>query len=337
MNETQPIASVVIPVYNEERFIEPFLTSVYDQDFDRSRLEIIVVDGHSSDRTVEIIHDKFPEVRVLDNPRKIVPISMNIGIREARGKYLIRLDAHCTYPKDYFSRLIRFHENHPEADNVGGVCRTLPVNDTAEAQAIAIALSSKFGMGNSEFRVGAKEVKEVDTVPFGCYRREVLDKIGYYDEELIRNQDNELNSRLKIHGGSIFLIPDLIIDYFARDKVIKCSRMFYQYGLFNPLVDKKLGQFAAARRLIPLLFVLYLVALVVLSIAFPSYAVWMAIPLFLYLLLDIAFSAKHLSQPAVALWLLYLYPVIHISYGLGYLDGISRLLFNRSFVAQANR
>lgn len=329
--------SVIIPVYNEERFIERFLTSVYEQDFDRSSLEIIVVDGHSSDRTVEIIHKKFPEVRVLDNPHKIVPISMNIGIREARGKYLIRLDAHCTYPKDYFSRLINFLEEHPEADNVGGVCRTLPVNETAEAQAIAIALSSKFGMGNSEFRVGAKEVKEVDTVPFGCYRREVFEKIGYYDEELIRNQDNELNSRLKIHGGRIFLIPDLVIDYFARDKVSKCSRMFYQYGLFNPVVDKKLGQFTAVRRLIPLLFVLYLVALVVLSFIFPSYVGWIAIPLFLYLLLDIAFSAKYLSQPAVALWLLYLYPVIHISYGLGYMDGISRLLFNRSFVAQANR
>lgn len=330
-------ASVVIPVYNEEKFIESFLRSVYEQDFPKQLLEVIVVDGHSSDRTVQIIRDRFPEVRVLDNPRRIVPISMNTGIREARGRYLIRMDAHCIYPKDYFSRLVRFLDEHPEADNVGGVCRTVPLNERAEARAIAIALSSTFGMGNSEFRVGADRVKEVDTVPFGCYRREVFDKIGCYDEELVRNQDNELNSRLKIHGGHIYLLPDLIIDYYARDKVTKCSRMFYQYGLFNPLVDHKLGQFTSLRRMVPLFFVLYLVGLVLLAALYPSAALWFAIPLCLYLLLDFAFSVKYLSRPAVTGWLLLLYPVIHVSYGVGYLDGIFRLLVHKPFVAQPNR
>lgn len=333
----EPYVSVVIPVYNEEKFIEPFLRSVFSQDYPSDKLEIIVVDGHSSDRTVSIIREKFPVVTVLDNPRKIVPISMNMGIREARGKYIIRLDAHCTYPTDYFSRLIHYITTLPHADNVGGVCRTLPANESAEAVAIAIALSSKFGMGNSEFRVGAKEIKEVDTVPFGCYRREILEKIGGYDEELIRNQDNELNSRLKIYGGTIYLLPDLVIDYYARDSVKKTGKMFYQYGLFNPLVDKKLGQFTSLRRMIPLFFVLYLMLFLILSCIFPSAAVWLAIPLFLYLILDIIFAAKVIYRPSVALWLLYIYPVIHINYGIGYIEGIIRICRKKSFVAQYNR
>lgn len=335
--DQQPFVSVVIPVYNEERFIEPFLSSVYQQDYDKDYLEIIVVDGHSSDRTVKIIEEKFPDVRVIDNPQRIVPISMNIGIKAAKGEYIIRLDAHCTYPTDYFSRLIHYITTLPHADNVGGVCRTLSANESAEAVAIAIALSSKFGMGNSEFRVGAKEIKEVDTVPFGCYRREIFKKIGGYDEELIRNQDNELNSRLKIYGGTIYLIPDLVIDYYARDSVRKAGEMFYQYGLFNPLVDKKLGHVSSLRRMVPLFFVLYLILFVVLSIILPKLILWFAIPLLLYLLIDIVASLQHIAKPKVALWLLCIYPVIHINYGIGYLDGISRLLFKRSFIAQYNR
>lgn len=336
MNPTCEI-SVVIPAYNEERFIEDCLRSVYEQDYPHEQLEVIVVDGNSQDRTAEIIREKFPEVKLLSNPRKIVPVSMNIGIKEAQGRYIIRLDVHCIYPNDYFSRLVQFMETHPEADNVGGVCKTLPANDSAKARAIAIALSSKFGMGNSEFRVGTKEIKEVDTVPFGCYRREVFDKIGIYDEELIRNQDNELNSRLKQHGGRIFLLPDLLIDYFARPTVKKCGRMFYQYGLFNPLVDKKLGQFTSLRRMVPLFFVLYLILFVVLSLTLPALTLWFAIPLLLYLLIDVAVSWQYISKPKVALWLLWIYPVIHVNYGVGYISGILRLLFHRSFVAEANR
>lgn len=332
-----PTVSVIIPAYNEERFIEDCLNSVYQQDYPKELLEVIVVDGNSHDRTAEIIREKFPQVKLLHNPRKIVPISMNMGLEKAQGVYVIRLDAHCTYPTNYFSRLIEFMETHPEADNVGGVWNTLPANSSAQAQAITIALTSKFGMGNAEYRLGAKEVKEVDTVPFGCYRREVFDKIGGYDEELTRNQDNELNSRLKQSGGRIFLLPDLLIDYYARPTVRKCGRMFYQYGLFNPLVDKKLGQFTSLRRMVPLFFVLYLILFVVLSIIMPKLTFWFAIPLLLYLLIDIVVSLQHIAKPKVALWLLCIYPVIHINYGIGYLDGILRLLFNRSFVAEANR
>lgn len=329
--------SVIIPAYNEERFIADCLTSVYEQEYPQEALEVIVVDGNSQDRTAEIVREQFPQVKLLHNPRKIVPISMNLGIKEAQGTYIIRLDVHCVYPKDYFKRLVQFMETHLEADNVGGVCVTLPANEHAEAQAIAIAMSSKFGMGNSEFRVGAKAIKEVDTVPFGCYRREVFDKIGGYDEELTRNQDNELNSRLKQHGGRIYLIPDLLIDYYARDKVRKCSRMFYQYALFNPLVDEKLGRLSSLRRMIPLFFVLYLILFILLSLLMPKLTIWVAIPLLLYLLINLVVSLQHISKPKIALWLFYLYPVIHISYGLGYIDGILHLLFHRPFVAEANR
>lgn len=332
-----PTVSVIIPAYNEENFIEDCLQSVYQQDYPKELLEVIVVDGNSQDQTAKIIQEKFPQVKLLHNSRKIVPVSMNIGIKEAKSDYIIRLDVHCIYPNNYFSRLIQFMESHSEVDNVGGICKTHAANNTSKAQAIAIALSSKFGMGNSEFRVGTKEIKEVDTVPFGCYRREVFDKIGGYDEDLIRNQDNELNSRLKQHGGRIILLPDLVIDYYARSSVRKCGRMFYQYGLFNPLVDKKLGQFTSLRRMVPLFFVLYLILFVVLSVINPKLVLWFAIPLLIYLLMDIVASLQYIVKPKIALWLLCTYPVIHVSYGIGYIDGILRLLLSCPFVAESNR
>lgn len=332
-----PIVSVIIPAYNEEQFIADCLQSVYAQDYPQKQLEVIVVDGNSSDRTASIVQKNFPQVKLLQNDRKIVPISMNMGIKEAQGSYIIRLDAHCIYPKNYFSRLISFLEEHLDADNVGGIWCTLPANETNQARAIAIALTSKFGMGNAEYRLGVKEVKEVDTVPFGCYRREVFDKIGYYDEELVRNQDNELNSRLKKAGGKIYLLPDLTINYYARPTLKKCGRMFYQYGLFNPLVDKKLQQFSSIRRMIPLFFVLYLILFVMLSVAIPVFALWFAIPLFLYLFVDLIVSLRHLPKLKIVLWLLCAYPYIHINYGLGYIDGTIRLLFKKPFFAEANR
>ena len=187
--------SVICPIYNEEKYIAKCIESILSQDYPKDDMEVIFVDGMSTDKTREIVAEyamMYPFIRLVDNPDRIVPPAMNIGIRMAEGDIIIRLDAHATFPENYFSELTK-NLIDLGAENVGGVCRTLPVDDSIKARSIASVLSSSFGMGNSYFRIGADSVMEVDTVPFGCFRRDLFDRIGYFDEQLIRNQDDEFN------------------------------------------------------------------------------------------------------------------------------------------------
>lgn len=331
-----PLVSVVIPVYNEQRYIRECLDSVLAQDYPIDRVEVIVVDGRSTDSTAEIIRLEYPKVVLLENPERIVPISMNVGIRAAKGEYVVRLDAHALYPSDYLSYLIT-NAVALSADNVGVCCQTLPANSTVKAKAIAIALSTKFGMGNSQFRIGTDRIRRVDTVPFGCYHRSVFERIGLYDEELVRNQDDEFNARLIKKGGKIFLLPGLVVKYYARDTVRKVSKMFYQYGLFKPLGNKKVGAVTTVRQLVPFAFVTYLLLLVVLLPILPSYSLVFLLPLGVYLLLDLLYSVYVTGSFREYAWLILIYPIVHVSYGLGYWHGIFKILSGRPFSVTSNR
>ena len=331
--------SVVCPIYNEEKYITKCIDSILAQDYPKEDLEVLFVDGMSTDRTREIVSEyqqEYAFIYLLDNEQRIVPPAMNIGIRAAKGDIIIRLDAHAIYPINYFSELVNILEKL-EADNVGGVCQTLPVNNTITCRAIAIALSSSFGMGNSYFRVGASEVRKVDTVPFGCFRRSLFYKIGLFDEELIRNQDDEFNGRIIKNGGTIYLLPQLVVDYYARDTVKKDSKMFYQYGLFKPLVNKKLGSPATLRQFFPMLFLAGLTIGGLISffskLLFLIYITVIAV----YLLLAFMFSVKDGKDLTLLPSLMWIYFVIHVSYGWGYWKGIFKLCFNSSFQAKINR
>ena len=207
------MVSIICPIYNEERYIGTCVESILAQDFPKEELEVIFADGMSSDRTREIVADyaaRYPWIRLIDNPERIVPTALNRAIEASHGDIIMRLDAHATYPANYFSRLTEALREL-KADNVGGVCVTLPAAETDRARAIADVLSSRFGMGNSQFRVGADRVMVVDTVPFGCWPREVFDRIGMFDPDLVRNQDDEFNGRLTKSGGLIYLVPDVEI------------------------------------------------------------------------------------------------------------------------------
>lgn len=333
------MVSVICPIYNEEKYIAKCINSILSQDYPKDDLEIIFVDGMSTDRTREIVKgyiEKYPFIRLIDNPDKIVPPAMNIGIRESKGEIIIRLDAHAEFPNNYFSRLIESLIKL-DADNVGGVCITLPTSDDIIPIAIANVLSSKFGMGNSSFRVGCKNIQEVDTVPFGCWHREIFKKIGYFDEELIRNQDDEFNGRIIKNGGHIYLLPDLEIKYYARDKVSKVSKMFYQYGLFKPLVNKKLGSPATIRQFFPPIFVLGLFLGLVLSLIFPILFIPYLSVISIYILLAIYFSIKSSRNIFVILSQIYIYFVVHVSYGFGYIKGFWNIITRKSFKANSNR
>lgn len=322
--------SIIIPCRNEEAFIGKVLENIREQDYDLNKLELLVVDGRSDDTTAAIVRkyaSKHSFVRLLDNPFGVVPQAMNIGIREARGEVIVRMDAHSIYPVNYVSRLVS-ELKRLDADNVGGVWDTRPGNDTLMARAIAKATSSPFGIGNAQYRLEQNEVKQVDTVPYGCYRASVFEQIGLYDEELVRNQDDELNARLINNGGKIFLIPDVRIKYFARAELDKMMKMFYQYGLFKPLVNKKLGKPATVRQFFPPALVLanmgILIALFTPRAYYAFFAVWAP-----YLLLAGLFSKsaafKDRDVP-LAMLLPVVFIAIHLSYGWGYLVGVVKFV-----------
>ena len=330
--------SVICPIYNEEKHIASCLESILQQDFPKEEMEVLLVDGMSTDRTREIVQqytEQYPFIFLLDNPKRIVPTGLNIGIRVAQGDVIIRLDAHAIYPDNYFSVLVDklFALN---ADNVGGLCRTLPAKETPVCEAIAAALSSPFGMGDSHFRIGTNKEMQVDTVPFGCFRREVFDKIGYFDEELIRNQDDEFNGRIIKYGGHIYLIPSIVINYYGRDSIGKVAKMFYQYGLFKPLVNKKLGTPATVRQFFPPLFVVGLIGGLLLSFVHPIFCILYMVVLALYLFLAIYFSVKQFKNIKKVLLLIATFVTIHVSYGWGYLCGCAKLLLKRNLTAESN-
>ncbi len=334
--------SVVCPIYNEEKFIANCINSILKQDYPKEYLEIFFVDGMSQDATRSIVKeyaDKYSFIRLLDNPDKIVPPALNIGIRRAKGDTIIRIDGHCIYPSNYISTLVR-NLYELDADNVGAVWNTLPAKDTALCKAIAIGVSHKFGIGNSLHKVGVKCVTETDTVPFGCFRKEIFNKIGLFDNELIRNQDDEFNARIIKNGGKIYLIPDLIIDYYARDRISKMIKMFYQYGLFKPLVNKKLGSPATIRQFFPLLFLLGIIFGAALSCLSNHVLVVYLFILFLYFFLAEFFSLREAfknRECKIVFILPLIFFIIHFSYGYGYLKGLYKLIAGHKFYVNVNR
>lgn len=335
--------SVICPIFNEEKYIAKCIESILQQDYPQADMEILFVDGMSNDHTRDIVSQystKHNNIKLLNNPHRTVPYAMNIGIRASQGDFLIRLDGHVKYPANYISVLVHNIKNLPGAENVGGVCITLPCNDTNISHAIAIALSTSFGMGPSSFRVGGKNICKVDTVPFGCFKASLFKRIGLYDEELTRNQDDELNGRIIKNGGTIYLIPDIKITYFSRDKVYKARRMFYQYGLYKPLVSKKLGKPATIRQFIPLLFLLGIVFGGFFSV-FSDYISYVYFSILaLYLLIEISIGCRYAlkrRRPMLAILMPYVYFNIHICYGYGYLIGIFKILTHKDFNVESTR
>lgn len=330
------MVSIICPIYNEERFIEHCIQSVLAQDLPANEWELLLVDGGSTDNTRALIKpyvDQHVNIQLLDNPHKTAPYAMNIGIRAAKGEYICRMDAHSFFPRNYVSRLLFFMNKLPDAANVGGVCDTQPANDSTKAKAIAIACSHQLGVGNSTFRTKTiQKPQQVDTVPFGFWHKTIFDKVGYFDEELTRNQDDEFNARTIRKGGKIYLVPDLSVTYFARDSILKTGQMFYQYGLFKPLVNKKLKRPATARQFVPPLFVTWLIIGLPLSFVQPILAAIYTLVLTLYLLLVCAIGIQHRNA-----YLPLVFAMIHLSYGWGYLVGMWKVVTHQSFNVHSKR
>jgi len=296
-------------------------------------MEVLFVDGMSTDKTREIIKEylqSYPFLRVIDNPKKIVPFAMNLGIAEAKGDIIIRIDAHTLYEKNYFSELVR-QLGYLQADNVGAVCKTDVLNKNMKTLAIREVLSNKFGVGNSIFRTGVNEVMEVDTVPFGCWRREVFDKYGYYDTRLVRNQDIELNKRIVRGGGKIYIVPDTYCTYLARETFKGIAKNNFQNGEWNILTVYFTKQFdsLSLRHFVPMMFVASLILPLLLSVFYLN-VIWLAVfslCLYLCLLLIISFRLA-LKKRLSIFFLLCSFCVLHVSYGCGSIVGVWKVLFS---------
>ena len=324
--------SVICPIYNEEKYIAQFLDSLLQQDYPKDDLEILLVDGMSKDRTRVIVADytaKYPFIRLIDNPDKIVPYGMNRGIDAAKGDIIIRLDAHASYQPDYFSVLVNGLKRLG-ADNVGTVCKTDVLNKTTKTLAIREVLGNKFGVGNSTFRTGITEEKEVDTVPFGCWRKEVFEKYGKYDVRLVRNQDIELNKRIIRGGGKIYILPDTYCTYLARETWHALAKNNYGNGKWNILTVYYTKMFSSLslRHFIPLLFVLSLIVPLLLALIWWPFALVTAVSLLAYIGMLSFVSAKLAMQKHLNFfYLLITFFVLHLSYGWGSLMGILKLPF----------
>ena len=316
-----PLVSVIIPMRNEVGSISALLDSVLGQDYPPDRLEVLVVDGESTDdsaRTVESYAARDPRVRLLHNPKRIVPSALNIAIRAARGEVIARLDAHTRIAPDYL-RIGVETLRRTGADNVGG--RMDAVGGGWFGDAVATATASRFGVG-SYFHFGSDEC-EVDTVYLGFWPRAVFSRIGLFDEELVRNQDDELNYRLRKAGGRIVLNPAMRSWYQNRQSLTHLLRQYYQYGQWKVRVLQKHPRQMSWRHFVPPAFIAGLALLVIAAEVVPLASLVARVVFVLYMSIILLISAPQL-QGGIRAWLAtaLAFVSIHMAWGAGFLTGL---------------
>ena len=318
-SENRITVSVIVPVLNEEKHIRALISSLAVQSFPVENMEWILVDGGSSDRTRDIISEyanDYPLV-LLNSDGHGTPHSLNMGIRYSKGKYIVRLDAHTVYPPEYIERCVWYLDN-TGADNVGGRVETTA--DGFVGSAIAKMLSSRFGVGSSRFRISGTS-GYVDTVPFGAFRREIFDRVGLFDEELLRSEDNDINARIRKTGGKVFMADDIVSEYRCRDTVVGVIKYGAQNGnaLFRTIRTNPTAM--SLRHFIPFLFLLSVLIMPFFSEVHPLFKWVFRAEMLLYVLIDLYYSffTGDAKSGIVTVWL---YPFFHLAYGLGSLLGL---------------
>jgi succinoglycan biosynthesis protein ExoA len=313
------VISIILPTLNEANYLRPLVENLLKS---KSLIsEIFICDAGSSDGTIAIIQElssQYPMVNYFENKRKFVSFAFNDVYPLTTGKYMALLGSHALYPLHYLENGLQYLESG-EADVVGG-----PLNQQGygeNGKAIALAMSSKFGVGDTEFRTSRKK-QYVNSVAFAIYRKDMLQKIGLLDESLKRNQDDELHYRIKANGFKILMVPEMECTYYVRDSFAKLFNQYFEYGLYKPLVLKKVTQAIRIRHLIPALFVAYLVAL-------PLFIIWIGasacVPLLLYVILAFIVSFKATSNLVPIIKVIYAILILHLSYGSGFFLGLGKL------------
>ncbi|MBE6055291.1 MAG: glycosyltransferase family 2 protein [Clostridium sartagoforme] len=331
--------SIIIPCRNEEKYIKECIESFLNQSYPQDLIEIIIADGMSTDNTRDIIKKmsvKNDNIILIDNEKYTAPAGMNLGIIKSKSDIIIIFGAHAYADKDFVKENVLALENS-EVGCAGGVITT--INDSIKGEAIAEAMSCPFGVGNALFRYAEKEAF-VDTVGFGAYDRNYIINIGLFDEELVRNQDDELNFRVQKSGKKILLNPKIKSTYYSRGDFKKLWRQYYQYGFWKVRVIQKHKKPASIRHLIPLMFVLFLLLGGIGSFFSKFIRVGYLLTILLYLILDSIFSLKICNKKSLKHfpYLFVTFPILHISYGIGFILGlINFYIFKSKNIEEKNK
>lgn len=320
--------SVIVPCYNEQATICQLLNAIHGQSYPLDEIEVLIADGLSTDRTRGEINDfqlSHPqlEIRIIDNIRRVIPSGLNRAIESAKGKYILRLDAHSIPSHDYIKNCVNGLEEG-KGDNVGGIWKIQPGASTWIAKAIAIAASHPLGAGDARYRIGGI-AQEVDTVPFGAFHKELINKIGMFDETLLTNEDYEFNMRIKQSGGRVWMDPSIYSIYFARSTLRDLSEQYWRYGYWKAQMLRKHPKTLRWRQILPPMFVLALLSLGLLSLGTYLARLLLAIIVILYtvviLIIGIQMGVKHKEIP-LAIGVPLATVTIHLSWGVAFLWGL---------------
>ncbi len=322
-----PLVSVIVAMRNEEAYIRKCLDSLAEQDYPADRLEVLVIDGRSTDGSRQIVSEtghRLLNLHLLDNEKRISPAAFNIGIKSAQGQVVTIISAHSYLAADYVSRCVEYLAR-TGADCVGGPIKTIGEHPTAKA--IALAMSSPFGVGDAVFRYSQKE-RYVDTLAYGAYRRDVFERVGLFDEGMAGSEDDEFNYRLRRHGGKLFLTPAIRSFYYGRTSLRDLWTQYFRYGFGKVRVIQKHPTLAKVRHLIPAVFVASLVTTTALSLFNSLFALLLALILSSYVLVSLALSARIASREGWK-YLPFLpaaFACLHFAYGTGLLLGVAQFL-----------
>ena len=323
-----PLVSVVIPCRNEEKTISLVLDALREQTFPSEAMEVVIADGLSTDGTRKAIHafsEKHPQltVRLIDNPQRVIPTGLNVAIKAAKGDLIVRMDAHSIPNVDYVERCVNAL-NEGKAENVGGIWKISPQNDSWQARSIAAAAANPFAVGDAHYRF-TDIAGYVDTVPYGSYKRELFDRIGFFDEKLLANEDYELNARILQDGGRIWLDPEIQCTYFARPTFWALAKQYWGYGYWKAQMLKRHPGTLRWRQALPPLFVIGLLALALIGFFWHPAWVVLAIVFGLYLLVQlipaIKISLKN-KQPLLSIGIVIATLIMHLTWGSAFIVGL---------------
>jgi succinoglycan biosynthesis protein ExoA len=327
---TVPAVSLIVPCRNEKNYIEPCIRSLLAQALPVGSFEIIVADGLSNDGTRDILARLAAEyacLRLVDNPGRIVSTGLNTAIRAARSKIIVRIDVHTQYAPDYVSQCLAVLQE-TGADNVGGP--GVAQGTGYIGRAVAAAFQSPFAVGGARWH-NPHYTGPVDTVHLGCWRRDVFERIGFFDEELVRNQDDEFNLRLSRAGGLIWQSPRIKSWYHPRASLRSLWRQYTQYGYWKVRVIQKHCLPASVRHLVPAAFVFTMLMLPITALGWPwVWWIWGALGV-LYSACNLAASVATARRSGLTLCLVLpaVFACYHLGYGYGFLRGIWDFVFLR--------
>ena len=323
-----PYISALIVCRNEEKYIKLSLESILEQDYPDDQYEILIIDGESDDKTMDVarqvvenykrIKGRCPDVLYLENEKRILAAGWNLGIKHSKGRYVFRIDAHSKIPSNYIRQCVETITKH-NAICVGGKIESKSL--LGEDDIVTKILSSPFGVGNSSFRVSNTE-GYADTAVYGLYDKEIFNRVGFFDESLVRNQDIELHARIRNSGEKFYFNPEIKSVYFTRNTLKKMFKQAFLNGKWNPIVSKKTKGTLSLRHMIPFAFVVFIGITTLLG--FFENAFWYieASILALHLVLGLIFAKKKTNNPKELVQMPILFMGLHLSYGIGFLAGL---------------